>query len=188
MVLHTLGGFLGTGIVAGGYISQLARLVRTQGADGVSGRAYLIWAVASGLLLVVGSKNVELRECRLLWTLGMKQNSLGTPADLHNRSGQSGTASSERILGRRKSHPAGAVASALASFRSGENDARRDRETTRAQGSGPSSLRGQTRHHSGLVSKADRTEVRWIQAPKLSRQAANRSEVGISHYPDGSGE
>jgi hypothetical protein len=52
MELHTLSGFLGTSIFAGGYISQLARLVRTQGADGVSGRAYLIWAVASGLLLV----------------------------------------------------------------------------------------------------------------------------------------
>jgi hypothetical protein len=52
MELHTLSGFLGTGIVAGGYISELARLVRTHRAEGVSGRAYLLWAVASGLLLV----------------------------------------------------------------------------------------------------------------------------------------
>jgi hypothetical protein len=52
MELHTLSGFLGTGIVAGGYISQIARLVRTHRAEGVSGRAYLLWAVASGLLLV----------------------------------------------------------------------------------------------------------------------------------------
>jgi hypothetical protein len=52
MELHTLSGFLGTGIVAGGYISQLVRLVRTHRAEGVSGRAYLLWAVASGLLLV----------------------------------------------------------------------------------------------------------------------------------------
>jgi hypothetical protein len=51
MELHALSGFLGTGIVAGGYISQLARLVRTHRAEGVSGRAYLLWAVASGLLL-----------------------------------------------------------------------------------------------------------------------------------------
>jgi hypothetical protein len=50
--LHTLSGFLGTGIVAGGYISELARLVRTHRAEGVSGKAYLLWAVASGLLLV----------------------------------------------------------------------------------------------------------------------------------------
>jgi hypothetical protein len=50
--LHTLSGFLGTGIVAGGYISQPARLVRTHRAEGVSGKAYLLWAVASGLLLV----------------------------------------------------------------------------------------------------------------------------------------
>ena len=42
-------------------------------------------------------------------------------------------------------------------------------KATRAQGSGSSRLRGQTRHHSGLVPKADRTEVRRIQAPKLSR-------------------
>jgi hypothetical protein len=51
MVLHTLGGFLGTGIVAGGYISQLARLIRTRRAEGVSRRTYLLSAVASGLLL-----------------------------------------------------------------------------------------------------------------------------------------
>ena len=55
MELHTLSGFLGTGIVAGGYISQLVRLVRTHRAEGVSGRAYLLWAVASGLLLVHAS-------------------------------------------------------------------------------------------------------------------------------------
>jgi len=45
-----------------------------------------------------------------------------------------------------------------------------------------------TRHHSGLVPKADRTEVRRIQTPKLSRQATNRSEAGIAHYSDGPGE
>jgi hypothetical protein len=52
MVLHTLSGFLGTGIVAGGYISQVARLVRTHRAKGVSRSTYLLSAVASGLLLV----------------------------------------------------------------------------------------------------------------------------------------
>lgn len=52
MESHTLSGFLGTGIVAGGYISQVVRLVRTHRAEGLSGRAYLLWAVASGLLLV----------------------------------------------------------------------------------------------------------------------------------------
>jgi hypothetical protein len=52
MELHTLSGYLGTGIVVGGYISQFVRLVRTHRAEGVSGRTYLLWAVASGLLLV----------------------------------------------------------------------------------------------------------------------------------------
>ena len=52
MKLHMLSGSLGTGIVVGGYIYQVARLVRTHRAEGVSGRAYLLWAVASGLLLV----------------------------------------------------------------------------------------------------------------------------------------
>jgi hypothetical protein len=52
MELHTLSGSLGTGIVIGGYIYQVARLVRTHRAEGVSGRAYLLWAGASGLLLV----------------------------------------------------------------------------------------------------------------------------------------
>jgi hypothetical protein len=52
MELHTLSGYLGTGIVIGGYISQIARLVRTRQAEGVSGRAYVLWAVASGFLLI----------------------------------------------------------------------------------------------------------------------------------------
>ena len=52
MELHTLSGSLGTCIIVGGYISQVARLVRTHRAEGVSGRTYLLWAVASGLLLV----------------------------------------------------------------------------------------------------------------------------------------
>ena len=52
MVLHTLSGFLGTGIVASGYVSQVARLVRTHRAEGVSRSTYLLSAVASGLLLV----------------------------------------------------------------------------------------------------------------------------------------
>lgn len=52
MELHTLSGSLGTGIVIGGYISQVARLVRTHRTEGVSVRAYVLWAVASGLLLV----------------------------------------------------------------------------------------------------------------------------------------
>lgn len=52
MKLHMLSGSLGIGIVVGGYISQVARLVRTRRAEGVSGRTYLLWAVASGLLLV----------------------------------------------------------------------------------------------------------------------------------------
>jgi hypothetical protein len=47
-----LSGFLGIGIVIGGYISQVVRLVRTRRAEGLSGGAYVLWAVASGFLLV----------------------------------------------------------------------------------------------------------------------------------------
>ena len=48
MELHTLSGSLGTGIIVGGYISQVARLVRTHRAEGVSGRSYFLWAVRPG--------------------------------------------------------------------------------------------------------------------------------------------
>ena len=48
MELHLLCGCLGTGIVIGGYISQVARLVRTHRAEGVSGRSYFLWAVRPG--------------------------------------------------------------------------------------------------------------------------------------------
>ena len=52
MEFHKLSGCLGTGIVMAGYISEIARLFRTHRAEGVSVRAYLLWAVASGLILV----------------------------------------------------------------------------------------------------------------------------------------
>jgi|GraSoi2013_115cm_1033766.scaffolds.fasta_scaffold77056_2 hypothetical protein len=52
MDLHTLSGAVGTGIVIGGYVNQIARLARTRRADGVSIPSYLLWAAASALLLV----------------------------------------------------------------------------------------------------------------------------------------
>jgi hypothetical protein len=52
MVLHTLSGAIGTGIIIGGYFPEIARLVRTRRSDGVSISSYLLWSAASGLLLV----------------------------------------------------------------------------------------------------------------------------------------
>jgi hypothetical protein len=52
MVLHTLSGAIGTGILIGGYFPEIARLVRTRRSEGVSILSYLLWSAASGLLLV----------------------------------------------------------------------------------------------------------------------------------------
>jgi hypothetical protein len=52
MALHTLSGAIGTAILIGGYFIEIARLVRTRRADGVSISSYLLWSAASGLLLV----------------------------------------------------------------------------------------------------------------------------------------
>ena len=52
MALHTLSGAIGTVIIIGGYFIEIARLVRTRRADGVSVSSYLLWSAASGLLLV----------------------------------------------------------------------------------------------------------------------------------------
>jgi hypothetical protein len=52
MALHTLSGAIGTGIIIVGYFIEIARLVRTRRADGVSISSYLLWSAASGLLLV----------------------------------------------------------------------------------------------------------------------------------------
>ena len=52
MALHTLSGAIGTGILIGGYFIEIARLVRTRRADGVSISSYLLWSAASWLLLV----------------------------------------------------------------------------------------------------------------------------------------
>jgi uncharacterized membrane protein YjfL (UPF0719 family) len=52
MALHTLSGAIGAGIIIGGYFVEIARLVRTRRSDGVSILSYLLWSVASGLLLV----------------------------------------------------------------------------------------------------------------------------------------
>src|SRR6516165_9665138 len=64
----------------------------------------------------------------------------------------------------------------------------RNRQATRAQGSGPSRLRSQTRYHSGLVSQADYPQVRWLQVPSLSRQAPNRTQTGSPDRTDGQRE
>jgi hypothetical protein len=52
MVLHTLSGAIGAGILIGGYFPEIARLVRTRRSEGVSILSYLMWSAASGLLLV----------------------------------------------------------------------------------------------------------------------------------------
>jgi hypothetical protein len=52
MALHTLSGAIGTAIIIGGYFIEIARLVRTRRANGVSVSSYLLWSAASGLLLV----------------------------------------------------------------------------------------------------------------------------------------
>lgn len=52
MAMHTLCGVIGTAIIIGGYVVEIARLVRTRRSDGVSILSYLLWSVASWLLLV----------------------------------------------------------------------------------------------------------------------------------------
>jgi MtN3 and saliva related transmembrane protein len=52
MVLHTLSGAMGVGIVVIAYVPQIARIVRTRRAAGVSIPTYLLWAAGSALLLV----------------------------------------------------------------------------------------------------------------------------------------
>jgi uncharacterized protein with PQ loop repeat len=52
MVLHTLSGAVGTGIVIIAYVPQFVRIARTRHAADVSIPTYLLWAVASALLLV----------------------------------------------------------------------------------------------------------------------------------------
>jgi ABC-type uncharacterized transport system permease subunit len=52
MALHTLSGAIGAGIIIVGYFVEITRLVRTRRSDGVSILSYLLWSVASGLLLV----------------------------------------------------------------------------------------------------------------------------------------
>jgi len=89
MELHTLSGSLGTGIVVAGYIFQIARLVRTHRGEGVSGGTYLLWAVASGLLLVnaVGMRSVvftvlmvsQILGCILIATLATIYRRLESP-------------------------------------------------------------------------------------------------------------
>jgi hypothetical protein len=52
MDLHILSGTAGTSLVIGGYVPEIARLVRTRRSDGVSIASYLLWSAASGLLFV----------------------------------------------------------------------------------------------------------------------------------------
>lgn len=52
MVLHTLSGAVGTGIVIMAYVPQFVRIARTRRATDVSVPTYLLWAAGSALLLV----------------------------------------------------------------------------------------------------------------------------------------
>ncbi len=52
MVLHTLSGAVGTGMVIIAYVPQFVRIARTRHAAGVSIPTYLLWAAGSALLLV----------------------------------------------------------------------------------------------------------------------------------------
>lgn len=52
MVLHTLSGAVGTGIVIVAYVPQFVRIARTRHAADVSVPTYLLWAAGSALLLV----------------------------------------------------------------------------------------------------------------------------------------
>ena len=52
MALHTLSGAIGTAIIICGYFIEIARLVHTRRADGVSISSYLLWSAAYWLLLV----------------------------------------------------------------------------------------------------------------------------------------
>ena len=52
MVLHTLSGAVGTGIVIIAYVPQFVRIARTRRAADVSIPTYLLWAAGSALLLI----------------------------------------------------------------------------------------------------------------------------------------
>jgi uncharacterized protein with PQ loop repeat len=52
MVLHTLSGAVGTGIVIIAYVPQFVRIARTRHAADVSIPTYLLWAAGSALLLI----------------------------------------------------------------------------------------------------------------------------------------
>jgi hypothetical protein len=43
---------VGTGIIIGGYLPEIAQLVRTRRSAGVSITSYLLWSVASALLML----------------------------------------------------------------------------------------------------------------------------------------
>ena len=51
MNLHTVCATVGTGIIIGGYVPEIAQLVRTRSSGGVSVTSYMLWSAASGLLL-----------------------------------------------------------------------------------------------------------------------------------------
>jgi hypothetical protein len=51
MNLHNVCAALGTSIIIGGYVPEIAQLVRTRRSGGVSITSYLLWSAASALLL-----------------------------------------------------------------------------------------------------------------------------------------
>src|ERR1700730_17187593 len=105
-------------------------------------------------------------------------------ADVRDWPGQSGTAPPERVPGCGNPHPAASPADAIASVRSREVHARRDRQTTRAQGSGSGGPCRKARYHTGLVTKSDHQQIRRLEAPQVPRPPTNRALPSIRAWPE----
>src|SRR5215472_17007623 len=107
-------------------------------------RDFLISSIAGGAAVPVGSKNSTQLNRRGILVAPDETEQMGTPARVHYRPHQPGTARPERVFGCRESSFARTPTRPIAFVRSGKIHLGRDRQTTRAQGPGASGVRRQT--------------------------------------------
>jgi hypothetical protein len=99
-----------------------------------------------------------------------------------------GTSAPERISSGREPYSERQTAIQMAAVRPRACHARGDREAPGTPSAPQGRLHRQARHHPGLVSEADRPEVRRLPAPSLPRPAQGRTQTRSAGGPDGTGK
>jgi hypothetical protein len=116
------------------------------------------------------------------------QDTLGASARLCHRNTESRTSVAKRISGRGEPDPERADQGSAAAFRRRKGGTGRDRSPPGSNGAGGRGGNGQARYDSGLVSKAHRKQIGWVEMASKYRAPKSRSGSRTPGLADGEGK